>query len=544
MGRSTALFFGLVLALAGCEGTLLDGPTGPRGLGDRGGGGPATCGTPAVAPSAITRLTRTEYDYAIEDLLGDTSRPAREFAPDDITTGFEVGGAVSPLLVEQYLDAATSTAERATADLDALTGCAAGEACASEFIERFGRRAYRRPLTSEESASLRALYREGAALGDHRTGIQVVLEAILVSPSFLYHVEGAEPDAAPGAVMPLSGHEIASRLAFFLWRSVPDEELLDAAEAGELDDPANVEMQARRMLEDARAARGLHDFTRQWLDLDRLGTIEKDSAIHPEFDRALASDMRASIEAYVDAMLRDGGDFDALLVGDGTAYVNERLAPIYGLTGITGEELRAVEIDPSQRGGLLTQPGLLALLAKSNQSDPIHRGIFVRQRLLCQQLPPPPADVDTTPPDLMPGLTTRERFGEHRENPSCAACHSLIDPIGFGFEGYDAIGRFRATEEGQAIDASGEIVSGGDASGAFDGVIELSERLAASETVHECIARQWFRYAIGRIETAQDRCSTDAIDDAFSESGHDVRELVVALVTSDAFTHRRIPEAR
>lgn len=539
MRRITLTTLSLVLALAGCEGILLDGATGPRGSSRT--EGPASCGTPDTAASTIPRLTRVEYDYAVEDLLGDTTGPARAFVPDDVTTGFEVGGAVSPLLVEQYLSTATEIATRATEDLAGLTGCATeGEACARTFIEALGRRAYRRPLTSEESASLLEVYRTGAMLEDHRTGIQLVLESLLVSPSFLYHVESATPDASAGALVELDDFEVASRLSFFFWRSIPDDELLDAAEAGELADPGNVEAQARRLLEDERAQRGIHDFHRQWLGLDRLEVVERDATVYPEYSHELAGDMRASLELFLGDVMTNGGSLDDLLRTD-FAYVNERLAPIYGLEGVTGPELRRVSVDPSQRAGLLTHPALLTLLGKSNQSDPIHRGVFVRTRLLCQQLPPPPGDVDITPPDLEPGLTTRERFDQHRSEPRCAGCHQLIDPIGYGFERYDAIGRFRATEEGHDVDASGEVFSGGDASGPFDGALELADQLSSSDTVRSCVARQWFRYATGRVETADDLCALEQLDRSFEESGYDVRELMIALVATDAFTHRRIP---
>lgn len=541
MRRPTSLSLSVLLLLGGCEGALLDGAAGPRGQSRD--VGPTTCGVPHVAPSSLGRLTRVEYDFAIEDLLGDTSRPARSFAPDDVTTGYEIGSTVSPLLAEQYLDTATVLAERATADLPALTGCAStlsDEACAQRFIEQVGRRAYRRALTSEESASLLELYRTGTMLEDHRTGMQLVLEAILVSPSFLYHVEGAGPDVAGEDTVALDGFEIASRLSFFLWRSLPDDELLDAAEAGELADVTNVEMQARRMLEDGRAARGMDDFHRQWLDLDRLAAVERDAAVYPEFSPELATDMRASLDAYIDDVMQSDGSLDTLFHG-GFAYVNERLAPIYGIEGVTGDELRRMPVDETQRAGLLTQPALLTLHGKSNQSDPIHRGIFVRTRLLCQQLPPPPDDIDIVPPDLEPGLTTRERFDQHRDEPACAGCHELIDPIGFGFESYDALGRFRDVEEGQAIDASGDVRQAGDASGEFDGLLELTDQLAASETVRSCVARQWFRFATQRIETSADRCSLAELDQRFADSGYDVRELMVGLVTLDAFTHRRIP---
>jgi hypothetical protein len=402
------------------------------------------------------------------------------------------------------------------------------------------RLAFRRPPTTAEIDALLALYRRGVELADHRTGIQLALEAILVSPHFLYHLEGASPDVAGGEVVALGGLEIASRLSFFLWRSIPDDELLDAAAAGELDDRANVEMQARRMIEDERAERGIRDFHRQWLDLDRLAGATRDAELYPMFSDDVRRDMRASLDLYIDDVMDNGASLDTLFRG-GFAYMNERLAAIYGVEGITGEEMRRVSVDTGERAGLLTQPALLTLLGKPEQSDPIHRGIFVRTRLLCDVLPPPPDDVDITPPEFDPTLSTRERFSAHREEETCAACHSLIDPIGFGFESYDAIGRFRELDEGHEVDASGEIVNGGDASGTFDGVIELTDRLATSETVQQCVARQWFRFASARVESADDACMLAEIDRRFAESDFDLRELMVSLVVQDGFVQRRIP---
>jgi hypothetical protein len=527
------------VAIAGCTGTLEGGPAGPPPASST---TPSSCAKATTAASTLRRLTRVEFDYAVEDLFGDTSRPAQSFAPDDITTGFEVGGIVSPLLAEQYLSAATSIAERVTMDVSALTGCGADEACARDFIEDRARRAYRRELTGAEIDSLLELYRQGRLLEGHRTGIQLVVEAMLVSPNFLYQVEAASPDLVGGETVRLNDHELASRLSFFLWRSIPDRELLDAAEAGELTDPVSLELQARRMLEDERALRVIGDFHRQWLDLSRLDGVERDPAIYPEYSPALATDMRASLDMYVRDVMSNGGTLDELLRG-GFAFVNERLAPIYGLEDVAGAEFRRISIDEGERAGLLAHPALLTQFGKADQSDPIHRGIFVRTRLLCQHLPPPPADFDITPPAIAPGLTTRERFRAHSSNEACAGCHALIDPIGFGFENYDAIGRYRATEEGRPIDASGEVISGGDATGTFDGLIELSDRLAQSDTVRECVARQWFRFASARVETSDDSCSLDALDERFASGGFELRELIIGLVTTDAFMHRRIPAA-
>jgi hypothetical protein len=205
-------------------------------------------------------------------------------------------------------------------------------------------------------------------------------------------------------------------------------------------------------------------------------------------------------------------------------------------------DVARLTLPASERAGLLTQPALMALLAKPNQSDPIHRGVFVRTRVLCDVLEAPPADVDLTPPDLAPGLTTRQRFDMHRTEPRCAACHTLIDPIGYGFEHYDAMGVYRTHEGELSIDARGEVFDGEDANGTFDGAVELSERLAQSRVAQRCMARQVFRFAVGRIEQNRDTCSTRVLDRAFSRSDLDLRELMIAIVRTDAFRMRRVQE--
>lgn len=537
------------LVASGCNGRVDEGPARDRGY-----TGPVVCTGPNTIEAPMRRLTRIEYDYVVTDLLGSGVTIGRTFPADDGTIGFEVGVSVSDALARDYLDAGESLAASATEDLAALhpalrcaadtlpTGTAA-DACAADFIAAFGRQAFRRPLTDEERAEYLTLFRTGLELEDFRTGIFLVVDAFLVSPNFLYRMEPAPAGAGTDDVVPVEGYALASRLSFFLWRSMPDDVLLDAAEAGELRTAEDVEAQARRMMDDPRFSRSHDDFFRQWLGLDRLATLTKDETIYPAWSDGLRDSLRASLEAQL-AEAMETGSLDELVRG-GFAFVDETSAAHFGVTipaGATPERdgLYRVELDASERAGLFTHPALLAMLGKSNQSDPIHRGVFVRTRVLCENLPPPPGDVDITPPDLMPGLTTRERFDQHRNEPRCAGCHRLIDPIGFGFEGYDGIGRFRSMEEGLAIDASGMVENGGDVHGAFDGAIELSERLAESETFHECVARQVFRFTAGRVETRNDTCSTEPLFDRFAESGYDLRELMVAITQTDAFLYQRV----
>jgi hypothetical protein len=224
------------------------------------------------------------------------------------------------------------------------------------------------------------------------------------------------------------------------------------------------------------------------------------------------------------------------------AYVDHDLGTLLGVTApAQGAGFARVTLPADERSGLLTQPALMAILGKANQSDPIHRGVFVRTRMICDVLQPPPGDVDITPPDLMAGLTTRERFDMHRTEPRCAACHALIDPIGYGFEHYDALGRYRAAEQGHAVDASGMVAEGDDASGAFDGAPALASQLLGSRVFEGCVARQFFRFAQGRIETDRDACATSTLEAVLTESHGDLRELMIGITSTPAFRYRRIP---
>lgn len=513
----------LLFLLVACSASI-DDPTGtprpeptPRELAcDE---GPTTASTP------LTRLNRTQWSEAVATLLDlDATEVAATLVDDARAGGFDVGRGVSAVHLERYLDAAASIA--ALADVARLVG----DDTQIDFARRLARRAWRRTPTPEELDALATLH----ALGDTPdASARLVIEAIVASPDFLFHVE-ASPDTAPGDVARLDDHALASRLAFFLWRGLPDDALLADAEAGVLHD--TLETHARRLIADPRFELAVRDFHRQWLGLEAIENLVKGET-YADFDADVARDLRASLEAFVAHVYANDATLDALLTDD-TVFVNARLGVLYGLP--TDSSILVATHDPNRRG-LLGQPGLLARLGKPDQSDPIHRGLFVRERLLCQTLPMPPNDVDLTirPPE--PGASTRDRFAEHTASEACAVCHRLIDPIGFGFESFDGIGRFRTTDEGVAVDTSGEVLGAEDASGTFDGQPELAEQLAQSATVRRCVATQWMRFALGREESAADACSIDDVDARFATAGGDLRELVIAIATSDAFRHRRVP---
>jgi hypothetical protein len=493
----------------------------------------------------MRRLSRTEYNNTVRDLLSDTTRPADAFVPDEQLLGFAAGLSVSSVLVEQYRTAAEQLGANAAADVEGLLGCAPQAAendpCAEGFIESFARRAYRRPLETEERDGLRLLYGTAAVSYGSQKAVELVIQAVLQSPQFLYRIETGIPSGVDGVVA-LTAHEMASRLSYFLWQTTPTDELLAAADAGELDTVEGIERLARTMVADDRARDTVKSFHEQWLELEELETTGKDEAIYPGFDDTMRAAMREETLKFVEyAMFEGGGSVETLLTSP-VSFVNDTIAPLYGLSS-AGADFTRTDLDPTQRAGLLTQPSILSIFSKANQSSPVHRGKFVRERLLCHELQPPPPGLVIVPPDLDPTLPTRERFAQHSENEACAACHQLTDRIGFGFEHYDGIGRHREMDGDFEVDASGELIATRDADGPFYGVIELAERLAASSQVKDCIASNWFIYAFGRsITNTLDVCSRARLFEAFEASGYNVRELLVAMVGTDAFRYRRLPQ--
>jgi hypothetical protein len=509
------------------------------GADDGGDGVESQCGERSPGASPIRRLTAWEYDATIADLLGDDSHPSEGF-PQEGGSGFDNNADVSSvtwLMANKYMLAAEAIAERAVADLPGLLSCdAATDGCVEGWIESFGPRAWRRPLTPDELASLVALYEGNLAAYDTSAAVSLTLQAMLQSPYFLYRVELGVPGESGEAAVPLDDWEMASRLSYFLWGSMPDEALFSAAASGALSSRDEIEAQARRMLDDPRARRMVSHFYEQWLGYHELDFVDKDTAMFAGWTPEIAQRQRAEAEAFLDhVMFDDDATLQTLLTAPYT-FADAELASWYGLPApdATGK----VTSDDIELSGILSLGGVLSVHSKTNSTNPIGRGLFVREQLLCTIPPPPPDDVDIVPPTPDPNATTREQYEQHREDPACAGCHVLFDPVGFGFEHYDATGRWRTTENGFDIDASGELAAT-DVDGDFVGARELGERLAGSEQVAGCVARQWFRFAYGRSESEElDACNLETIDAAFAESGHDMRELLVALTQTDAFLFR------
>lgn len=558
-----ALVLGISLGLSGCTGTIGDpggegAPAAPAGSGptmsgNPGGGGSSgaealdcsSASTPSVGVAPLRRLTRSQYTHTIRDLLGLPGDHAASVGLDEKVGLFysNANNPVTELLVEQYMTVADAVAAQAVqTQMAKLVPCDPAvedpATCGAKFVDSFGLKAFRRPLLADERATLVSLFEAGHLDEGFADGVQRVVTAVLQSPQLLYHLELGAAPAGSADVVPLDQYVLGSRLSYFLWDSTPDEELLRAAGAGELSSPEALRSQAKRLLEDPRAAETIANFHRQWLGTDHLDDLEKDAEAYPGYTIELRDAMIKETARFADHVIRSGdGLLDSLLTAP-FSFLDAPLAKLYGVTLPPGHDpTQPFQLDPTQRSGILTQAGVLAVHSHADQSSPIRRGKMVRENLFCQPLAPPPPDADITPPEPDPNASTRERFEQHRAEPKCAGCHSLIDPLGFGFENYDGIGTFRTTEVGKAIDASGEIW-GTDVDGAFVGAAELSRKLAASPQVRTCLAQHWFNYALGRTKGDADACSMNAMAQAFAESNN-IRDLLQALVTSDAFRYGR-----
>jgi hypothetical protein len=404
-------------------------------------------------------------------------------------------------------------------------------------VEEFGRRAFRRPLRSDESDRWSAYFETQKNEIDFDAAVQLTVAAMLQTPQFLYRLESGT-DAASNGQLELSPHELAGRLSYFLWESMPDDELLAAADANELATDEQVAAQARRMLEDPRARQAIRNFHRQWLYLDRVLGESKVPELFPMWSSQAQQSAREESLLFVENTILEGGTVTDLFTSN-VAYVDDITAELYGVQAPT-EPWSQVQLDPNERAGILSRIAFLAGNAHDANGSPPLRGVYVMERILCEPRPSPPANVDTSVPEADPELgpmTNRELFEERTAPPACQGCHVQIDGFGFGFEAYDAAGRYRVEDNGLPVDATGYANGiGNDA--AYDGAVGLQDLLAESDVVHDCVAEQWLRYAFGRSLEPADSCQIEAVQAAFMESGGNIIELLVGIVLRPEFRLR------
>jgi hypothetical protein len=499
------------------------------------------CKAVQPGPSFLRRLTRQEFDNTIRDLLGEDKHLSAEFPAEELHDNFSNNAevrTVSDQLAEKYLSASEKIGKAVTGQLGSLLPCdpaqKSDDACLDAFFDGFGKRLWRRPLDSDEKDRLRAKFKEnrGASFAE---GIDAVVQIMVLSPSFLYRTERGL-NVTGTDYQKVAAFEMASRLSYLIWGSLPDADLFKAADANALGTRAEVLAQAERMLKDPRAADMAANFGTQWLALDRLDEVVKDPMVYPDYKPELDGMYRRETEELLKAVWSADAKLETFLTAPYT-FMNGTLATLHGVAGVTGADFKKVDLDPKKRIGVMTQNSVMLGNAGADQSSPIKRGLFVQDRLICFQVPDPPANINVEPVVLTPGSTTRERFEQHRKDPACSGCHQFIDPMGFAFEHFDGIGKWRDQDAGKPVDATGN-VTGTDVDGPYDGAAALATKLAGSSKVRACVASKWFNYAYGRDATDKDQCAKQTLEKAFEKSGGNFRELVLALTQTDAFMFR------
>lgn len=507
-------------------------------------------------PFVIRRLSKAEYGNTLHDLFGVDPQIARDL-PDEVF-GAGYTNTLSPLLMEQYLQVATDVLNRVIAPAgspptavqkrlfgDVPAAGADSSVAVRRIAQSLARQAYRRPPTEEEVEVLLRVFALASQHGrSYSDSLRLMAKAILVSPQFLFitpDIPGQSSDASPGGIVELDDYQLASRLSYLLWATMPDAELSSLADAGKLHDPSVLAAQARRMLADPRSRALFDGFGAQWLGLDKLAGKTFDAGKFPQMTSATRAAMYDEARLLFESIVRENRSL-ATFIDTDYSYLNESLAAIYGLNGtITGPQMRKVELKDPNRGGILTMPGVLAMSSFPNRTSAVNRGVWVLEQVLGESVPPPPANVPSLEKQdktKIATLTLRERTELHRSNPVCANCHKVFDPIGFGLENFDAIGRWRDRDDsGGAIDATGELPGGV----RFGTPRELKRIIAArkDEFCHNLTSRL-LAYALCRQLDGYDEVVVDRLADSVARDDYHMQTLVVGVVTSYPFTHRRL----
>ena len=500
-----------------------------------------------AGPIALRRLTTDQYTRSVQDVLGDDITVPNRIDPDERRAGLIAVGAtfagVTPSAFEKYEAAAVIIAAQAL-DADhrgALVPCepasARGDddACARRFIETVGRRLFRRTLEPQEIDQRVSVARESAsALGDFYQGLELALTSLLISPDFLFRVERSEPDPDDPNRFRLTTDSVATRLSYLLWDTTPDDELLDAAESGALLEPDVLAGHVDRLFSSPRAETGLRSIFSDMYDFRQFddGLVNKDATLFPAYTQTVAADAKEQTLRTIVDHLVNGGDYRELFTTQQT-FLTRELGQLYRVPVVSAVGFEPASFpDEIGRVGLLSHASVMALHAHPGRSSATLRGKFVREVLLCQDVPTPPADVDFSIVEDVNGelLTARDRLEVHVVNDACSGCHNLMDPIGLAFENFDASGVFRETENGAIIDPSGELDGV-----AYDGPIGAAEAIRDHPKLGPCFVQTLFKYTVGRDSIPTEWALLDVLGQRFEESGFVASELVREIVLSEAF---------
>ncbi len=564
--RSTGLVAALLACLSGCTGMVGDNGSpmskpGPASAGTSSNGGSSGAvagdsgagaggGASALKPFApatqpLHRLTRSQFQNSLTALLGPVTQS--DIEGDSYIGGFATVGAgvivTSSTGVEQYQVAIDSALDQVFADnarRNQLVGCAPttplDAACAQTFVKTFGRLAWRRPLTDAQVERYVTLATKAAtSLSDSYAGLKWAASGLLQSPNFLYRSERGTPVAGAADRNQYTPYELASKLSFFIWNSTPDSALLDAADSGELSTPDGYARQAQRLLDTPQGHEAVVNFAREFLRTDRLLGMAKDAATYPKFSPTLSTAMGTEVLRLWESTAFDTNGNALDLFTTQQTFVNKELGALYGLdpSALDASTFSQVTFPASSgRSGILTAAAALATQANQKEGSPTLRGRFLREKFLCMKIPDPPANVSTTFEDPPAGVvyTKREKMVNHEKVPSCAACHTLMDPLGFSLEHFDAIGAYRATDAGKPIDTTGSI-----GSQSFSDAPSLGTIIAGAPETAPCLVRNLYSYATGHAVADTEEIAVQNLASGFTTSGNRLRALVLALITSDGF---------
>ncbi len=502
--------------------------------------------TTTLTPPRLYRLTQEQLRFALEGLFAVTLTESQigELGRDTEALGFTNNASALDLQTSNsssMYELFRTLAKAQTTQLPALAAClgqvAPPDTCVRNFIKNFGKKVFRAPVNKAQEDRLAALYTSVKAGGATvAVSIQFVIEAMLRSPSFLFREEVGT--VGTGA-RTLSAQELASSLSAALTRKAPDAELSTKATDGTLTSPAELSAQARRLLNTQATNLTLVEFFKEWLRIKNLSEVEKDETLFPMFDTAMKAAMTEETANLIVGELNKPAASLRELMTTSKSFLKQPLEKVYKVTGLTTTAVET-QLDPTQRAGLLTQPSLMASMSDLADSHPIRRGLFVLTRALCQSTPSLPRNVNVSLPDILPGETKRQRFTRHSTDESCRACHKSIDPFGFGLENLDAIGAYRATEQGTNIDASAVVEFLPFSKSNTTTAADLGRFLAVAPEFHSCFVRQMFRYTMGRQETEGDDPLLRAAYLQFANSEYNIKELQHFFVTSPTFTQRAL----
>jgi Protein of unknown function (DUF1592)/Protein of unknown function (DUF1588)/Protein of unknown function (DUF1585)/Protein of unknown function (DUF1587)/Protein of unknown function (DUF1595) len=502
--------------------------------------------------SEVRRLTRFEYSNVARDLLGDATDPGSGLPSETIARTGNVFGndadllSVSSELASKYNTVAADIAARATATptaLAKLNACAGGatpdDACAKTVIAAVVSKAYHRAVPAAEVDSFFGLFTAVKAKATFASGIAAVIEDVLQAPEFLYRIELGAPAADHPEVRRPTGDEMAARLSFLFWGTIPDDALRMAATKGDLGTAAGVAAQAQRLVNAPQARPVVRFFFDNLLPISGLTNLARDKTKFPVYTQPFAAALREETQTFLEHQIFDAdspGTWASALTAPYT-YVNDQLATFYGMPGVTGPEFRKVNLpDPTKRLGLLTQGGILTGTITSNESNPVLRGSFIINKMMCMNiaLPTDPEILKLVKiPEGVSGPTARDRFTKHRAQAVCAGCHSVLDPVGFALENYDPIGQWRDKENDVMIDATGNVPGGPP----INGPVELVKSLAATDGARDCFAQHWQEFGYGKTLGDSDSCTKEALSSAFKGSGGNIKQLLVALTQTDSFLY-------